>query len=147
MSPIEEAVSVYQSEPCARPFVKDLEIHLLHGYVFSTPTFFVMGRPVAKWWPQRMIVDPSENPLGRKNCWHVYLCAGDLLGALSAMPFTLPFTSFERNNTLKVYRTDALLRRISKLAARSHRGTRRLLQGWRPKAATALAASCCHHCG
>jgi hypothetical protein len=48
MTPIEQAAAVYEREHCPRTLREDLELHLLNGYVFSTPTCFLMGRPVVR---------------------------------------------------------------------------------------------------
>lgn len=60
MTPVEQAAAVYLSEPCARTFREDLELHLLNGVVYSTPTAFIMARYVARDWPALSVVDPDQ---------------------------------------------------------------------------------------
>ncbi len=77
MSPYEQAKAVYDNEPSVRPFAEDFALHLEFGFVFCTPRFFVMGRPVNKDAPHGLILDPSYVfPRHECNCWHVYLMSG-----------------------------------------------------------------------
>lgn len=117
MTPFEQAMLVYQSEPCARTFEQDLRLHFQFGFVFSTPDFFVMGRPVMKDWIESVIVDPMKllQPM-QCDCWHVHTFAGNLSKAWGILPYPLPFISFERKNELRFYRLDAL-RRLGTLPA------------------------------
>lgn len=113
MTPVELAKQVYDREDCARDFVEDLELHLLNGYVFSTPLYFIMGRPVSVAASHEEIVDPSvvfEDP----DCWHVYLAAGHnpFRAFLRLMPWYLPCVSWERENKLRFHRTDFILNRF-----------------------------------
>lgn len=107
MSPVEIAARVYETEPCKRTFREDLEAHLLHGYVFSTPEYFVMGRAAVS----------SANPADIVNPWHlfhvehcdawlVYLCAGDWLKAMERLPYPLPLIGWERRNILRFWPFD-----------------------------------------
>lgn len=119
MTPIEQAASVYEREPCRRTLKEDLELHLLNGYVFSTPTCFVMGRPVVREADPADIVDPAITFDGRYlDCWHVYLAAGDMREAIRFMPYPLEYMSFERKNVLHIWkraRISALLIRCCKV--------------------------------
>jgi hypothetical protein len=109
-SPVARCEAVYRTEPCARSFAEDLEAHLLHGYVFSTPDYFVMGRAVCKDAPHADIVNPWVNfPSG--DCWHLYLFAGPMQAAFDCAPYPLNFVSFERRNLLRVYEIDRIRRR------------------------------------
>lgn len=114
MTPLEQAVAVYSREPCARTFDEDLRLHLENGYVVSTPDFFVMARPVWRGMNEFLIVNPAEgcHPAFR-DCWHVYLLAGSIQKALTALPYDLPWMSWERGNVLRFFRLDSIRRRIS----------------------------------
>lgn len=104
MTPVERAAAVYAREPCARTFREDLEAHLLHGYVWSSPTAFVMARPVNRLAPRELIVNPwhvfAEEEV---DCWLVYLAAGCRTEIWGACPKWLPFVMWERNNVLRTY--------------------------------------------
>jgi hypothetical protein len=117
MTPFEQAVAVYSREPCARTFDEDLRLHLRNGYVVSTPDFFVMARPV-----RRIIIEGICNPAIRfekPDCWHVYLLAGSIQKALTALPYDLPWMSWERGNVLRFYPLASIRRRIQSTDAPS----------------------------
>lgn len=113
MSPAEQAAAVYLSEPCARMFEEDLDAHLLHGLVYSTPTAFGMARYVCSAWPHEWIVDPWFNSRdhGTHDTLHVYLAAGNLREILALPHFPAAFISFERQNRLRFYDYDQLTKR------------------------------------
>jgi len=95
---------VFEREPCARTFAEDLALHFEHGFVFSTPDYFIMGRPVPKDAPAEDIVNPAiVFPRAICDCWHCYLFAGDMAAALAVLPWALPWISFERKNELRIY--------------------------------------------
>ena len=110
MRPLELARRVYDLEPCARTFWEDVDWHLLNGFVFSTPDFFVMGRPVISSAEQSKIVGLHLFPPGLCDCWHVYLQAGDMSRAWGMLPWELPLVSFERNNVLRVHHLASIRR-------------------------------------
>jgi len=111
--PVELAAEVYQREGCARSFREDLELHLLNGFVFSTPEFFAMGRPVVKGADKALIVNPAELfPDAACDCWHVYLFSGAMTQAFNVIPWELPWFSFERGNELRFYPVSSI-RRLS----------------------------------
>jgi hypothetical protein len=112
MSPIEQAMAVYQKEACARTFDEDLHLHLEHGFVFSTPEFFIMGRPVKSTEEPKYIVNPVIYFTDDCDCWHIYLMAGDCSKAWDIMPYPLPLFSFERRNELRFYPMERI-RRLS----------------------------------
>ena len=101
MSPIDK---------CALEFVKHgvdfaaiLELHYKHGYVFSTPEFFVMGRAVCSDGHVPCIQDATLNDWryadGRPrtpDAWWLHGAAGNMERVWSCLPYTLPFIGFER---------------------------------------------------
>jgi hypothetical protein len=116
---VERAAAIYAKEPCSGTFRSDLEAHLLYGFVFSRPDFFVMGRPVIKAAPYAEIVDPWQVfPSSQCDCWHVFLMAGNVARALAMIPWELPWLSFERRNVLRFARLD----RIRGLSGPQHQG-------------------------
>jgi 5-methylcytosine-specific restriction endonuclease McrA len=87
-SPITQAKLVYLKEPCARSFWNDLNAHLLNGYVHSTPTMFIMGRPVRHNAPRKELVNPwFVFPREEWDAWMVYLAAGNLAEFWRVEPF------------------------------------------------------------
>lgn len=111
VTPFEQAKAVYEAEPCARSFDEDLQWHFLNGYVFSTPTYFVMGRPVCSKAAHDLIVNPAITfPMDDCDCWHLYLMAGDMPAIFQLAPYHLPLVSFERRNELRFYPHGSLRR-------------------------------------
>lgn len=104
MTPVEQAAAVYEREECARTFREDLEAHLLNGYVFSTPTMFMMGRPVRHDAPPEDLVNPwVVFPREECDAWMVYLAAGNLAEFWTVEPFPLVYVIFERQNVLRCF--------------------------------------------
>ncbi len=114
MTPYEKALEVYHREPCARTFGEDLALHLMHGFVFSTPEYFVMGRPVKSEAHRSLVVNPGFT-WDRQDCdcWHVYLMAGDMGQAWKCLPWRLPLISLERRNELRFYKLTDVERFVS----------------------------------
>lgn len=111
MTPYEQACKVYTTEPCARTFHDDLEAHMLNGFVFSRPDYFIMGRPVVRSAAPNLILDPwMRFPSRFCDCWHVYLFAGNIVKAWEILPFPLEWMSFERKNDLRFYRLEDIRR-------------------------------------
>ncbi len=111
MTPYEQAMAVYKSEPCARTFEADLALHLEFGFVFNTPEFFIMGRPVKKDAPHGLILDSSYAFVRREcDCWHIHLAAGNLEQAWQILPWQLPWLCFERKNELRFVPADRIQR-------------------------------------
>lgn len=83
-------------------FEEAMEAHLQHGFVVSRPDVFVMFRPVPYDAPTEQIVDPWHVFHGRLDCWHVYVCAGNMAKAWEFCPVELPWISYERRKFLHV---------------------------------------------
>ena len=117
MTPVWMAAAVYEAEPCARSFREDLEAHLQNGYVFSTPTAFVMGRPVDSGADPAQIVDPWHgfNP-AECDAWLVYLAAGNIADVLRQEPFQLTFFMWERKNVLRRFHAKTVKRLCSQFS-------------------------------
>jgi hypothetical protein len=119
LSPWERARGVYADGKSPRTFEWDLILHFEHGFVFSTPEVFVMGRPVRSSAPAADILNPDKNwPRAECDCWHVWLCAGDVRGALRLMPWPLPLASFERGGEVRF----ASIGRIAEMADELRKG-------------------------
>lgn len=110
MTPFEQAVAVYEREGCAESFREDLEAHLLNGYVFSTPDTFLMGRLVQHDADPALILNPWHR-FETGDCWMVYLAAGNIVREVERwMPYRLPYVAWERENKLRVWSVERLLR-------------------------------------
>jgi hypothetical protein len=86
-------------------------LHYLRGFVFSTPTYFIMGRPVPRSADPALIVNPTHT-FPREECdtWMIYLLAGDPAPAWDIMPWPLAWFGFERRNELRFYPVDRIKR-------------------------------------
>ena len=114
MSPLDKARLVYTQEPCARTFEEDLRLHLQFGYVFSTPEFFVMGRPVDRHAPYDQLTDPRLQ-FPEPDAWWVYLAAGDFIKIWTISPYNLSYIGWERDNRPRFYRVSQLFRTCQRL--------------------------------
>lgn len=117
MTPVERAAAVYDREHCARSFKEDLEAHLLHGWVISTPSLFLMARPVSIKASREDIVNPWINDFSDVDSWHLYLFSGSLMSAFKYAPFTLPYVSYERENSLRIYKYDVIHRKCARFSS------------------------------
>ena len=122
MNPVLKAAAVYEQEECVRTFAQDLEAHLLHGVVVSTPNLFCMGRPVSHDASGDKIVNPWHNTWDKEpDCWHLYLYAGDMMSAFKQATHELPYVSYEMKNRLRVYRSEVIYAACSKHSLVSYR--------------------------
>jgi hypothetical protein len=75
-------------------FREELEAHLLHGFVFSTPDVFLMGRPVPR---SADVSDVWEYwPAAECDAWFVWLAVGRVGRLFSLMPWPLPWLGWVR---------------------------------------------------
>lgn len=86
----------YRKHPEPLPFESYVRWHLEHGFIFSTPHFFIQGFAVDKdklgagLYPLN-----CWNPQG--DCWYVADMAGDMTAAWSILPWELPFIAWHRD--------------------------------------------------
>lgn len=124
MTPFEQARALHRSDPDNEPFEEVLMAHLLHGVVVSTPTVFVLMRPVGLW-AEHKSFDDSWLRFANPDCWHCYLAAGDLREMFAAIPYPLPYCSFVRKNRLHIRELKHMTERVSNLSrhGRQTKGT------------------------
>jgi hypothetical protein len=96
-------------------WLDDLEGHLLHGYVISTPSAFLMGRPVPY---GADVIDAWEQwDLEECNAWFVWMGVGDPQALLDLMPVPLPWIGWCRIGRdwpeIHWIRTEELRRKLS----------------------------------
>ncbi len=116
MTPVEKAAAVYQQEWCASSFREDLEAHLINGYVHSTPTAFVMARPVSVLADETLTLDPWHSfPREEQDAWLIWLAAGDLASLLALFPYPLPFIGWQKRNRLRFSGFVSTLARLQKI--------------------------------
>lgn len=116
MSPYARMAQKYADNPQERPFSYYVVWHMMHGFCFSTPEFFIMGRLATK----RFI---EENPIqflwnakpNDPDTWYVHAASGDLSKAWSILPYPLPWLAFERLRNGKLELQILPLSRIRRL--------------------------------
>lgn len=129
MSPIDKVRALY-TDKSPRTFEEDLTAHFNHGYVFSTPEYFLMARPVWHEATQEAInnVWKTFHPV-LWDTWYIYAFAlrhdGGLAGLvknlLTHMPFYLPLVAWERSgDALSFFSTDKLFHKYAKLHPFTH---------------------------
>lgn len=83
-------------------FEDTLSAHLKQGFVISRPDVFAMFRPVIHNADVKLIINPRHTFVGNCDCWHVYVCAGNMSKLWELAPCELPWVSYERRNILHV---------------------------------------------
>lgn len=123
MSPLDKVRALYTAES-ARNFEEDVAAHMENGYLFSTPEYLLMARPVWSEAPQLAINDVwMPFPPHLWDTWYVYAFAcndqglqGLVKNLLTHMPFYLPLVAWERSGEpLSFFSTDKLFTKYAKL--------------------------------
>lgn len=97
MSPYEIISNKYSENPQAQTLDWYIRWHCLHGFVYVTPSFFLMARPVVRDAPACRITEPTYLfNHADCDCWYIHAMAGDIRGAINMEPFKLPWYSWER---------------------------------------------------
>jgi len=121
LAPILQASKIYEKEECARTFQEDLESHLLHGFMVSTPEYFIMGRPVIRGKSKterdrlgKLILDPDYVfAISECNCWHIWLMAGDVSKCWDYYPYPMKWVSWEISNKIRYYSMKPIIRKTT----------------------------------
>jgi len=97
MTPYESIAEKYTNHPQPQTFDWYIRWHCMHGFVYSTPDFFLMGRPVVRDAPAIRITEPTYlfNP-SDCDCWFIHAMAGNIRGAIGMEPYELPWYAWER---------------------------------------------------
>lgn len=112
--PAGRARELYLKTTTARSWEEDVKLHFIHGYVYSTPTSFLMGRPVMKNWSYETMTSPwiTAEPEDA-DCWWVYVAAGDIREfILDHQPFHTQFYAWEHRDIKRTHFAQALWRRL-----------------------------------
>jgi hypothetical protein len=124
MTPIQKCKMLYTPQS-PRTFEEDVTAHMAHGYLFATPEYFLMGRPVWSLAPQDHINDVWHTfPPTLWDAWYVYAFAladdqglrGLVKKLLRHIPFYLPLIAWERSgHPLTFFSTDQLIQKYALL--------------------------------
>ena len=90
LTPAEQAKSI--CEAAGDNFREVMEAHLLRGYVFSGPDYFLLGRPVARALGGGVLARRDAAP----DAWFVWVGVGEAARLLALMPFPLPWLGWYR---------------------------------------------------
>lgn len=109
--------ALYLTHPEAQPFQWYVDWHHRHGFVFSRPDYFIMGRHVARSAPEELICEPTHLfPAADCDCWYIFAMSGDMMKAWDIMPWPLAWFAWEREQgnrrDLRFYPLDRV-RRLS----------------------------------
>lgn len=115
MTPYELTLADWRARPRDRSLRWYEEMHMARGFLFSTPAFYVMGRPVRKYAPIEQILDVGHMfDFEQCDTWFVFLMAGDIRQAWKVLPWELPFIAWVRDNDplgeLQFHETRRLMR-------------------------------------
>lgn len=110
MSPAQVLRELYARKGLS--FDQYVAIHIDRGFVFSTPDFFVMGRPVCRQWRKEDVFDADQSaPRAVADGWFIHAMAGDTGKAWSILPWPLGWIGFQRfDNVLRWVPTEVIRR-------------------------------------
>lgn len=112
MSPAEKMAETFAAH--GLDFAYYVDRHFQYGFLFSTPEFFVMGRPVMRGARAELIRDPSATFDGMAvDAWWVHGAVGNLRAMWDVMPAALPYLGFERWDDNPRFYPIETLRRLS----------------------------------
>lgn len=97
MSPYETLAADWAAKPRPRTLLEQEALHKIHGFVYCTPLFYAMGRPVKRDAPAAIIRDPEfDFTPAECDAWYVAEMAGDMRSMWAIMPWPLPFIGWCR---------------------------------------------------
>jgi hypothetical protein len=97
MTAYDKLERVYTDNPREEPLENYVRWHLKHGFVFSTPDAFVMGRAVNKDAPKAEILGLAHLfPREECNAWYLFAASGDMGKMWKFLPFSLGWVCWTR---------------------------------------------------
>ena len=105
-TPFEKVLAMYEyeGESLGYSFAMDLEYYLSNGYVFASPHYFVMLRPIDSSVLESGRFDPFQRFAASKcDTWYVHMFSGNMRMAMSKLPYSLSMVGFARRNILRLY--------------------------------------------
>lgn len=120
VTPIERIREEYSLHPREQPFEYYLNWHLQHGFVFSTPDYFIMGRAIFRANTEAETLDLINSLVFVEEidaeAWYVHAMAGDMSKAWEILPWPLPYIAFERLRGDRMELTVLHLERMKRLS-------------------------------
>ncbi len=97
MSPFAQIEAAYAKRPQEEPFANYVDWHLRHGFVFSRPDFFCMGRAVSRKAPPKAIRDPLHDWHGtERDAWFIHAASGNCAKMWEVLPYPLGWVCWTR---------------------------------------------------
>src|SRR5689334_17190709 len=115
MQPILRARQVYERHGSVRSFDADLDAHLRHGFVLSTPDAFAMGRPVASNASEAELAEIGRT-FPHADTWLIWSAAGSLVKLVCMLPEPLPLIAFHRTSARRIGPQPLRIYRVNRLA-------------------------------
>lgn len=107
MTPYLQAYATYISNNADREltWTESLDLHFQRGAVISTPSAFVIARPVDSAWPDELHPDPFHIASRSSPTWHVWAAAGKLSALLAiAHAHGVREVTYQRRDNLRLRR-------------------------------------------
>ena len=114
MSPYDQMASEYDRVAHGWTMRDYVAWYAGNGFVYATPDYFVMGRPVRRAAGVAEICSPKQFKREESDCWYVHAFAGDLRAVWGILPYPLPWVAFDRlvgnvkRKELRFYLTELL---------------------------------------
>lgn len=118
-SPAFQARVVYESLGSDWPFTSVIEMHLLGGYVVSTPEYFILARPVDSTADEARILNPLIS-FSKPDAWFIFAYAGDISRAWDYFPVFYPKVGWQRaNRPIRFYPMENIIRKVKNVNTRT----------------------------
>ena len=116
MNPPDELRSLYNRFSRHRDFGSDLETFLALHYVFATPDYIVLAKPVIKGSPEADIIEPTFLfCLEQCDTWFIFACACSKKDFVAFIPFDLTWIAWQRSGARLRYWTLEHFRKHAKI--------------------------------
>ncbi len=113
-SPYEQAYDLYMAHnPTEQSFSWYCGWHMQNAFLYSTPEFFIMGRPAIKQSLEN--IGPTLAHERFPDTWFIHCMAGNMRGAWTILPYYLPWVGFQRWHGGELCLTIVLTDRIRNL--------------------------------
>ena len=108
MNPYLTAVEFFDKNEQLEEFGECLHQYHLHGFVHSTPDYFIMAKPISRGAMNEEILNSSKFwDRNTQDCWYIRYASGNIAKATELWPYFLPYVGFHRmhngENSLRIY--------------------------------------------
>jgi len=126
MSPIDKLRSAYQRYSPHRSLEEDVGTFIRCHYLFATPHFVALGKPVKKGADKELIIQPGYVfPVSDADTWFLFAYAGRIMDLFAFIPFELRWLAWERRGAcLRYWTLEQFKQRCTPIHCR--------IAGWQP---------------